>query len=250
MTKEDILQQCIIEDKVVKLPAGQLDRKLYMEVAKALELIGGKWVGRKIQGFVFPHDPTDLLAQIANGEKRNLKKEYQFFATPDKLADVLVNKAFRLPCPIGKILEPSAGQGAIINAIHRYDPDLQVFYLELMDINREFLKKIDNTVNYGTDFMEFVPESEFGEFAIIVANPPFTKNQDIDHILKMYDCLESGGRMVSIASKHWTFASGKKEDAFRKFLESVEAEIEEIPEGEFKSSGTMVASLIITINKL
>jgi hypothetical protein len=53
-------------------------------------LIGGKWKGGKVFGFVFATDPTELLDQIANGEKRNLKKEFQFFATPEKLADELV----------------------------------------------------------------------------------------------------------------------------------------------------------------
>jgi len=42
-----ILQQCTVANNVVKLPEGQLDRKLYQEVAKALELIGGKWKGEK-----------------------------------------------------------------------------------------------------------------------------------------------------------------------------------------------------------
>jgi len=41
-TKEQILQTCTIEGNVVKLPSEQLDRNLYIEVAKSLELIGGK----------------------------------------------------------------------------------------------------------------------------------------------------------------------------------------------------------------
>lgn len=77
MTKEQVLQNCTVEGNVVKLPSEQLDRKLYQEVAKALELIGGKWKGGKVFGFVFATDPTDLLKEIANGEKRNLKKEFR-----------------------------------------------------------------------------------------------------------------------------------------------------------------------------
>jgi phage anti-repressor protein len=48
-TKEDILGQCIVCGNVIKLPSQQLDRKLYLEVAKALQLIGGKWKGGKMQ---------------------------------------------------------------------------------------------------------------------------------------------------------------------------------------------------------
>lgn len=76
MNKEEILQQCTVDGLVVKLPEVKLERKLYQEVAKVLELIGGKWKGNKVMGFVFNEDPTELLEQIANGESRNLKKEF------------------------------------------------------------------------------------------------------------------------------------------------------------------------------
>lgn len=107
MTTEEVLQQCTVEGTVVKLPATQLEREVYMDVAKSLNLIGGKWKGGKIAGFVFPSDPTELLEQIANGQKRNLKKEFQFFGTPEKLADDLVIEAQIEP--FHSILEPSAG---------------------------------------------------------------------------------------------------------------------------------------------
>ncbi|HZK96540.1 MAG TPA: hypothetical protein VFC67_20230, partial [Prolixibacteraceae bacterium] len=130
MDKQEILQSCTVEGLIVKLPDEQFDRKIYQEVAKALELIGGKWKGGKIAGFVFNEDPTDLLAQIAGGESRNLKKEYQFYATPPAIADWLVELAGIKPDH--KILEPSAGQGAIINAINRILPTQRVYWYELM----------------------------------------------------------------------------------------------------------------------
>ena len=90
MEIEEILKQCTIDDKVVRLPDIQLDRKTYCDVAKRLELIGGKW-NRKFKGFLFENDPTELLADVQNGEKRNLKKEFQFFETPAELAEKLVS---------------------------------------------------------------------------------------------------------------------------------------------------------------
>lgn len=114
MTKEDVLQNCTVEGMIVKLPEGQLDRKLYQDVAKSLELIGGKWKGGKVMGFVFAEDPTDLLEQIANGDKRNLKKEFQFFGTPAKVADMMVEKIKGYYKPNFDFLEPSAGQGSLV----------------------------------------------------------------------------------------------------------------------------------------
>lgn len=243
METKEILQQCTIEDNVVKLPSIQLDRKEYLDVKKQLELIGGKWKSGKIQGFVFDSDPTDLLEQISNGEKRNLKKEFQFFETPDHLADRLVELANLDGTE--KILEPSAGRGAIVKAIHRELGYVDVWGYELMPINQTFLDKVDHFKLLGSDFLTECDTS----FDAIIANPPFSKNQDVEHIQKMYEHLNNGGKLVSIASKHWQFAAGKKETAFRKWLEDVEADVIDIDAGEFKESGTMIATCIIVINK-
>jgi type I restriction-modification system DNA methylase subunit len=243
-TKEEVLQACTIHGTIIKLPETQLDRKLYLEVAKALELIGGKWKGGKTAGFVFNEDPTELLEQIANGGKRNLKKEFQFFATPDHLADRLVELADIKPTD--SILEPSAGQGAIIKAIHRKHPAMSVHYYEIMDINRTFLKKISMAVDAGMDFLNDEDQHEFDK---IIANPPFSKNQDIDHIYQMYAHLANDGRMVTIAGKHWQISSNKVEKKFREWLDAVNAEIIDIEGGEFKESGTTIATVIIVIDK-
>lgn len=115
MTVTEVLQNCRVEGNVVKLPEGQLDRKLYLEVSNKLQLIGGKWKGGKTAGFVFEQDPAELLAEISEGADRNLKKEYQFFETPAELADRLVELAEMEN--YHRVLEPSAGRGAIVNTI-------------------------------------------------------------------------------------------------------------------------------------
>lgn len=241
------MQNCQVEGNTVKLPPGQLERKLYLEVAKALELIGGKWKGGKIAGFVFPHDPTELLESIANGEQRNLKKEYQYFATPPKIARMLVECAY---LEMGqRILEPSAGQGAILEAIKELHPfTRQVSCCELMEVNRIFLEKIPGANILTDDFLQLGPEYN-NHFHRIIANPPFSKNQDIDHIYKMYECLKPGGKLVTIASKHWTFASEKKCVEFREWLESKDAVVADIEAGEFSESGTNVATVYLRIDK-
>ena len=183
----DILKQCTIDGLTIRLPDHQLERNIYSEVAKKLELIGGKWKGGKTKGFLFKEDPTDYLQKLCNGASVNLKKEFQFFATPDNIADKLVE----LACIESRhlILEPSAGQGAIIKAIHRTLPDLNIDYYELMDLNRTFLEKLPNCTLIGEDF---ITEKQTIVYDRIIANPPFSKNQDIDHVLKMYDRLADG----------------------------------------------------------
>ena len=239
----EILKQCTVEGTVVKLPNVQLDRNEYSEVKKQLELIGGKWKGGKVFGFVFATNPTDLLEEIANGEKRNLKKEFQFFATPEKLAAELVDMADLKQHDT--ILEPSAGQGAIIKAINEVC-DVKVDCYELMDVNRIILNKTGLNFNLiGEDFLKH----EAKTYSKIIANPPFTKNQDIDHFTKMYDCLSRGGRLVCVTSESWVNGSQKKQVDFRNWLDELEAEIYPIEGGTFKESGTMIRAKIVVVDK-
>ena len=246
MTKEEVLQKCKVEGKIIKLPSEQLDRKIYMDVAKSLELIGGKWKGGKVMGFVFNEDPTELLSQIANGEKRNLKKEFQFFATPESLCNELVELAELNN--YHTIMEPSAGQGAIIKAIHKIVPNVIVDCCEAMDMNQTFLKKLPNTNILCSDFLGLKAISSL-KYDRIIANPPFSKNQDVDHVREMFSHLKSNGRLVSITSKHWQMSSNKKEVDFKNWLSDLGAQIIEVDAGEFKESGTSIATIIIVIDK-
>jgi phospholipid N-methyltransferase len=244
MTKEEVLQNCTIEGMVVKLPVGdQLDRKLYLQVKTAIEKIGGKWKGGKVFGFQFKEDPTNLMADISGGVKRDIKKEFQFCATQPKEADRVVSLA---EIEEGhKVLEPSAGDGAIVKAVNRILPNMIVHCYEKMQLNKTELEKINTTKIIGEDFLTHGKE----KFDRIVANPPFSNNQDIDHVRKMYDSLNKGGRLVSITSTHYINSNNNKETEFKDWLKEVGADLHEIKGGAFKKSGTNVKTMILVINK-
>jgi phospholipid N-methyltransferase len=249
MTKQEILQQCTVQGNIVKLPPINLERKLYQDVAKALELTGGKWKGGKVAGFVFDEDPTELLAQIANGESRNLKKEFQFFPTPAKLAAQMAKIANIKKGD--KILEPSAGQGAIVKAIMAEYPFVSsVDCCELMGVNKTFLAKIKGVNILADDFLTLNQNGQYTDYYdVIVANPPFAKNQDIDHVKAMFEVLKPDGRLVVIVSPHYQISNNKKETEFRGWLNTINARIEEIQAGAFSESGTAIKTMLLTINK-
>jgi 16S rRNA G1207 methylase RsmC len=114
-----------------------------------------------------------------------------------------------------------------------------------MPENQEILKNIKGFRLIGSDFLK----SETSQWDHIIANPPFSKNQDIDHITKMWKHLKDGGRLVSVASKHWQLSQNKREKTFATFLSNMDAEIHEIEAGRFKESGTMVSCCVIVLNK-
>ena len=116
-----VWQKCSVKDNVLHLPSEQLDRQIYDEVKKQLEAVGGKWKGGKTQGFVFPDttDANDVLSQLLNGKDyQQEKKDFQFFGTPEAVADRIVSH-IDIISDSSKVLEPSAGRGALIKAVRK-----------------------------------------------------------------------------------------------------------------------------------
>lgn len=241
---EEILRHCTLENSVLKLPAVQFNKKSYAEAKKWIEEAGGSWQGGKIQGFTFPFNPERVFSILKEGKRCNLQQEYQFFETPADVADWLVMLAGGVH-ENDTVLEPSAGRGALIKAIHRSCPSVIVECYELMPENREFLHTLDNVILLDEDFTK----DSVGHYTKIIANPPFSGNQDIDHVRLMYERLERGGTLAAITSQHWKLSSEKKCALFRKWLEEVHGEIFEIAAGEFKESGTTVSTMAVVIKK-
>jgi hypothetical protein len=77
-------------------------------------------------------------------------------------------------------------------------------------------------------------------------NPPFSDEQN--HLKHAYDLLKVGGKIVSITSPHWTFASDKSSQDFRLWFNEMGGEVaEELESGTFEMTGAR--SQIIVINK-
>lgn len=241
---EDILKHCTLEDSVLKLPKVQFNKKSYAEAKKWIEEAGGSWQSGKIQGFTFPFNPERVFSILKEGKRCNLQQEYQFFETPPQLADWLVMLAGGIH-ENDTVLEPSAGRGALIKAIHRACPSVTVECYELMPENREFLHSLDNVIILDEDFTK----DSVGSYTKIIANPPFSGNQDIEHVRIMYKLLEKGGTLAAITSSHWKIASEKKCVDFRNWLEEVHGEVFEIGAGEFKESGTSISTMAVVIRK-
>jgi len=238
---EEVIKDGKLENCIYYLPDIQLDRKEYTDIAKHLEFLGGKWKGGKIKGFIFDRDINSIEELFGNNIVT--KKEIQLFETPKDIVELL--------CDYADIdnyqtfLEPSAGRGAIIKEIQNRC-SCQIDYCEINDVNCLYLDKISNINFLANDFLKLETDNRYSR---IVANPPFAKNQDIEHIMKMYSLLKDDGILVSISSKHWENCDNKKEKEFRKFLDEVNAEIINIDSGKFKDSGTLIATNIIVIRK-
>lgn len=228
----NVLANSTVETDKLFLPAGQLDRKLYMGVNKVLTTLGGKW-NRKAKAHIFNKDVEAIIEEvILTGEYTDSKKEYQFFETPTELAEELITMANIQPGE--KVLEPSAGKARIASLIDG------CHCVELNPENRKYLAE-NNFELVGENFLDLTEE-----YDVIVANPPFTRQQDIDHINHMIKLARR--RVVSVASSSVLFRDNKKTVDFRNKIQELGGTITPLPEKTFAKSGTNVNTCVVCVD--
>lgn len=243
----EILRGLECDGQNARMTCGQLDRKTYERTNKVLEALGGKW-NRKAKAHVFDGDAAELLGDaVATGEYIDAKQEYQFFETPAAVADILLEDASFSTGD--RILEPSAGRGALVRAaLGRGADRLHIAAVELNEQHRKPLGEAGCAVTIG-DFTR-LPAGFYGQaFDAVVMNPPFTRSQDIQHVRHAYDFLAPGGRLWAVMSIGWTFRQDRKATDFKEWLNGRFHHWEPLPEGSFKESGTMVNAVAVRIDK-
>lgn len=225
----------------LKLPAEHLAN--YAKIKALVSTAGGKYNNKGYFSFPEGIDPVAVQQLLLGGSVVNDKKDFQFFATPRAEATDLCDRAG--PLQGKRVLEPSAGDGALADIARERGADVVV--IENWGVNVSKLKAKGYDV-IEKDFLQVTPE-DIGLFDVILANPPFSKNQDIDHVRHMMGFLEPGGVLSVITSQAWERGTQKKQLAFAEFLKEIGAEVVPVAAGAFKESGTDVPTFKIVIEK-
>ena len=236
-----ILSRVTLDGNNILLTCGQLDRKQYLAVNEVLQNIGGKW-NKKYKAHVFLEDPTEKLESVLISGIIEPPKQYGYFPTPKHIVEQLVELADIHPNH--SVLEPSAGQGAILDCL----PKCEIECVELLPDNCRLLvdKGYDPII---CDFLIIEPGGI--RYDRIVANPPFSygghPQADIDHVMHMTGFIKPGGRIVSVMGAGVTFRENKKTVEFRSLVNE-RGFIKKLPEGSFKESGTNVNTVIVVLD--
>ena len=241
---QKLMSEAIIDGCVVRFER-KLERALYTMVDDALQCIGGKW-DKKAKGHVFASDPTDLVeAIIESGTFERPPKEdnFGFFPTPAELVGELVKKAGITAG--AKAIEPNAGDGAIAVPVAEIVGYGNVTTLELQEKNAVILRN----KGFSPVVCDFLTYDSQERFDFVVMNPPFAKQQDIDHVMHAWKFLKPGGRLVSVMPASVLFRDNAKTRDFRAFVEANGGVFEENAEGAFRSSGTGVRTVTVVVDK-
>jgi predicted RNA methylase len=227
----DVLSRSTITETSVKLPDGQLERKLYEAV-----------------------NPREALGlAVATGKAVNLQTKFQAFYTPTALADRVAAAANLKRGQ--RVLEPSVGGGALVLAAAK----VAAVRVDAFDIDPSVAAKIEvvrgAAANAGTlilvqvgDFLEVVPDPIYDA---VLMNPPFQKEQDMQHVAHAWEFVKPGGSLVAVMGagpSGWRESRSKRAVAFRALVSAAASnEVVEVPRGTFED--TDVATVMLILHK-
>lgn len=163
-----------------------LDKHVRSEVEHVLASIGG--VFGDWGACQFDYDARDVIGQILASGCVPDQKAHQFYPTPAALAARVVELASI--GPDDRVLEPSAGQGAIAELL---PPDRTVC-IEASALHCAVLRAKGLTTVHG-DFLAWhaeIPPTR------VVMNPPFDRGQWCSHVEHAAVVIAPGGRLVAI----------------------------------------------------
>lgn len=232
-----------VEGDRIYLPEEVLSQ--YMEIKKLVMRAGGTYASNASGSyFIFPNgiDPVDVLQALMTGERVNIKKETQFFATSQELGLKAIEKFGDVT---GKdFLEPSAGDGALADIVKSKGGSVTT--IENWRVNILALAAKGYTP-LERDFLTVSPD-EIDPVDYVLMNPPFSNRQDIAHVSHALGFLKPKGELCAIMSP--AFQAGGSSKSLKKFGELVQladATVENIEDGAFKKSGTDAKTVMVHI---
>lgn len=238
----NVLERSDTDGNRLELPE-QLERKLYQRVAKALDAIGCKWSKRdKCHLFPAGQDAEAAIDSLVVAGVVQLPDSFDFFRTPLAVVEKLVDHA---ELDRDHVLgEFSAGDGAIA-AYCQGLVEAPVICCEIRADNCEQLHRKGLDPRHA-DFLTLTPRPLCDR---IILNPPFSKAQEARHILHALKFLKPGGRLVSVMSAAIHFREHALYEQLRAELRQRGGYIEQLPDGSFRESGTLVRTCIVNIRE-
>ncbi len=183
----------------------QLPADVWKSVAKVLNMLGGTFQpGRS--AFTFTEDPRPALRKvIQTGVCRTRAVAEGYVPTPADLAEELTTYPYsdlaRMPKG-SRVLEPSAGDGAIVRAILDANDEIEVVAIEPNEQRFPHLPDGGRVTAVCSTFEGYAAGHAGELFDAVVMNPPFAvpgrPSLWIDHVLTAWGMLEPGGRLVSV----------------------------------------------------
>lgn len=163
----------------------------------------------------------------------------QLFPTPVDLAERMASLAELAPGHA--VLEPSAGTGRLLVAIHATEPEASIVAVEIApQLAAGLTAAHPHVAVHCGDFLQLA--ADLPRFDRILLNPPFAGGVDVQHVRCAVAMLKPGGVLVALC------ANGPRQQAqLRPLAEDSGGTWEVLPDGTFKEAGTNVRTALLTV---
>lgn len=181
-------------------------------------------------GDVLPDCPEAAPTKRAKGTE--VSKDLQFYRTPASVADEIVERAY--PRDGARVLEPSCGDGAILDALRRFADSKRISIRATgveYDAERAQAARAKGYSVHTANFLQVAPSPDFD---VVLMNPPFYGKHYQQHVEHARKFLKPGGVLYAIlpitaVTDHGFVDPGRGMDKWK-----------DLPVGAFSESGTNI----------
>jgi predicted RNA methylase len=207
----------------------EMSRDLYDRCKKVLDKMGFRWDGRKsVRAHVMQGDldAAQALAHLVETGEAPKGNQFAFWPSSPRLVEMVLEVADSLGAAFNFVLEPSAGEGAIIEAVQQRTGHQAIFTaVEIHPGRATKLRALGNTVDVAEgDFLQASP-SILMFFDTVLMNPPFAVQGNalayVDHIEHAWRFVKRNGVLVSVVPAGLTFRTDSKVARLRNFIEEL-----------------------------
>lgn len=170
-----------------------VDKHVADEVRTVLAAIGGTPTHNGLW-WEFDYEPSEVLGEILISGCIPDAKSFQFYPTPERLANLVVELPGQGAAPDASWLEPSAGLGGLA----KFMPQDRTVCVERAEV---FCKALAGRGLHPicADFLEWSEQPGLaGSFDRVAMNPPFDRGQWRAHLDHAAALVRAGGRLVAI----------------------------------------------------
>lgn len=207
----------------LKVKRLHMDKYVEEGVHSVLSSIGG--VQQTNGDYVFDYDAIEVLRGLLISRVMPDTRSHQYYPTPPTIASDIITMANIEEGD--KVLEPSAGQGALVEGI----PAEQVTCVEISPLHAKILEAKGYDV-YCTDFLKY---KQTGYHKILM-NPPFSQGRLRHHIEHAASLLHLKGKVFAVVPASYQN---------KEIVKGMKHTYSDIYEGEFK--GTSIDTVIVCI---
>lgn len=235
----DVLRAATVDGPALRLN-GQLDRKLYERVNLALHAVGGVWHRYK-KAHILPIDAADAIAGLLATGEVITDVDRGFYPTPQPTVERLLDLAGLEPgC---EVLEPSAGRGAIAEAVAARGAIVDCVEL---DTGRAEHIRAGGYARHVTN-ADFFSVPVKRRYQRVIMNPPFAGRQDIRHVERALRFIQPGGLLVAIMYGSLTYRSDRRTKDFLVRIWEARGTMWELPPDAFPAVGVATVIAVIPV---